>query len=67
MYLVIFVFGVNQQKKRQGKFKIPLYYPVAESFFPDLPGAIISYWAESHLESCQTSTMDLSSENKERL
>ena len=41
--------------------RFPCATPVVESFFSDFR-ATISYWAESHLESCQTSTMELSCE-----
>ena len=47
--------------------KFPCATPLVEIFFLDLHRAIISYWAESHLESSQTSIMELSCENKQRL
>ena len=45
----------------------PCVTPVVKSFSYDLLPAIISYWAESHLESCQKFTMDLSYENNQLL
>ena len=36
--------------------RFPCVTPVEDSFSSDLLRAIISYWTESHLESCQTST-----------
>ena len=41
--------------------------PVMESFSSDLLQAIISYWTGSHLESYQTSMMQLFCENSQRL
>ena len=41
----------------RGSPRFPLVSPVVESFFSDLLRGIISYWEESHLKSCQTSTM----------
>ena len=46
--------------KRQGDFKIPLCNPSGGKVFsPRLLRAMLSYWARSHLESCQTSTVNL--------
>ena len=47
----------------RGSPRFPCLTPVVESFSSDLLWTIISYWAESHLESCQTSTMELFQEN----
>ena len=47
----------------RGSPRFPCVTPVVVSFFSDLLQTIISYWAESHLECCQTFTMELSSEN----
>ena len=41
----------------------PYVVQVVEGFSSDLLGAITIFWVESHLESCQTSTMELSWEN----
>ena len=46
--------------------RFPRVNPVVESS-GDLLWFIISYWAESHLKSCQTSMMELSCENNQRL
>ena len=46
--------------------RIPCVTPVIKSFSSDLLQALISYWTESHLESCQTSTMELFWENSQR-
>ena len=43
----------------------PCVTPVVERFFPDLLRVLIIYFAESHLESCQTSKMKLSREKTE--
>ena len=40
--------------------------PVIESFSLGLPQAVISYGTESHLESRQTSTMELFCKNSQR-
>ena len=47
--------------------RFPCVNPVMESFFLDLLQVIISYWAESHLEPCQTSTMGLFCKINQRL
>ena len=47
--------------------RFPSATPVVEDFSSDLLQAVKSYWADSHLESCQTSTMGLSCENNQRL
>ena len=44
----------------RGSPRFPCVTPVVQSFSSDLPRAITSYWAESHFESCQTFTMELS-------
>ena len=51
----------------RGSPELPCVTPVVESFSLDLLRAIISYWVESLLESSQTSTMELSWENNQRL
>ena len=51
----------------RGSWRFFCVTPVVKSFFSDLRQAIISYWAELHLEICQTSTMETSCENNQRL
>ena len=50
--------------------RFPCVTPVMERFFSDFLGVIISYWAGSHLGSCQTScpisTIELFCENSQR-
>ena len=41
--------------------------PVVKSFSSDLLQAVISHWTESHLEFCQTLTMELSCKNNQGL
>ena len=43
--------------------RLPCVTPVMGSFFSDLLETIISYWTDLHLEPCQTSTVELISEN----
>ena len=64
-HLFVFVFGVKRIR-RQGESKIFLYNPSGGKLFL-IFWSIISYWAETHLESCQTWAMELSCENKQRL
>ena len=45
--------------------RFPFVTPVMESFSSDLVQAIVSYWAESYLESCGTSMMELFCENSQ--
>ena len=47
--------------------RFPSVTPVVEGFSSDLLQAVIRYWADSHLESCQTSTMELCCENNQQL
>ena len=49
--------------RRQGKSRILSCIPSGGSFSSDLLRAVISYWAESHLESFQTPAMEHSWEN----
>ena len=51
----------------RGSSRFPCVTSVLESFSSDIFWAITSYRAESHLESCQISTMELSCENNPRL
>ena len=51
----------------EGVPRLPCVTQVVESFSSDLFRAIISYLAESYLESCQPSTMELSLENNQWL
>ena len=44
----------------------PCVIPVVERFSSELLRAIVSYWAESLVETCQTSTMELPRENNQR-
>ena len=46
--------------------RFPCVNPVVESFW-GLLWAIIKYWAESHLKSCQTSTGELSCKNNQQV
>ena len=46
--------------------RFPFVTPVMESFTSDILQITIRYWAESHLESCQTSTMELFCGNSQR-
>ena len=50
----------------RGSTRFPCVTPVVKSFPSNLLWAIVSYWAKSHLESCQTSTMELFCENSHR-
>ena len=54
----LFVFGVNQ--------RFACATTVVESFSSNLFRAIISYWTESYLDFCQTSTMEFFHENSLR-
>ena len=45
--------------------RFPCVTPVVERFSSELLRAIITYWAESHLKSCQTSTMELPEDVKQ--
>ena len=49
--------------RRQGESRILSCIPSGGSFSSDLLRAVISYWAESHLESFQTPAMEYSWEN----
>ena len=46
--------------------RFPCVNSAMESFSSNLLRAIISYWTESHLEYCQTSTMELFSKNSQQ-
>ena len=48
-HLVVFVYGVNQENKETGGV-----HKMVESFSTNLLPALKSYWAELHLEFCQT-------------
>ena len=61
------VWCKSGQLGSRGSPRFPHVTPVMESFSSNLIRAIINYWAESHLEPCQTSTMELSWENNQRL
>ena len=57
-YLVVFVFGVDEENEEAGgspRFSTPM----VESFSKDLLPTVESYWTDSHLEFCQTSTTEL--------
>ena len=47
--------------------RFPCVTPVVENFSSDLLQSILNCWAESHLESCKISKMELSSENNQQL
>ena len=51
---------------RLGESKIPLCNPSDRNFSSDLLRAIMNYWTESHLESCQASTMELFCKNSQQ-
>ena len=62
-----FAFGVNQRELGDGvSSRFPCTIQVLESFSSSLLRAIISYWTKLHLESCQTSTMELFRENSQQ-
>ena len=53
-YFMVFVSGITQgELGGRGSPRFPCVTLVVESFSSDLPRAIVSYWAESHLESCE--------------
>ena len=54
-------------RQEEGGSKIPLCNPSDKSFSSDFLRTMMNYWTESHLESCQTSTMELFYENSQRL
>ena len=60
-HLVAFVLGLNQEDWGGGGPRFPTQ--MVERFSADLLIAIESYWTDSHLEFCQTSTTKLLSEN----
>ena len=60
-HLVAFVLGLNQEDWGGGGPILPT--PIVDRFSADLLIAIESYWTDSHLEFCQTSTTKLLSEN----
>ena len=47
--------------------RFPCVTQVVENFSSDLLRSILNCWAESHLESCKISKMELSSENNQQL
>ena len=52
--------------RRQSESKVPMCNTSDESFSSDLLRNIMNYWTESHLESCQTSTLELFYKNSQR-
>ena len=60
------VWCKSRELRGRGNSRFPCVAPVVESFFSDFLRARISYWEESHLESCQASTMEPSCENNQR-
>ena len=54
------VWCKSRESGGRGSSRFPCVTPVVKSLSSDLPQAIISYRADSHLESRQTSTMELS-------
>ena len=67
-HLAVLVLGVISRKLGgRGSPKFPRVIPVLESFSSDLLQAIMRYWADSHLELCQKSTMELCRENNQQL
>ena len=66
-YVMVFVSGITQgELGGRGSPRFPCVTLVVESFSSDLPRAIVSYWAESHLESCEAFTKELFRENSKR-
>ena len=49
------VWCKSRESRDRGSSKFPCVIPVVKEISSDLPWAIISYWEESYLESCQTS------------
>ena len=60
-HLVAFELGLNQEDWGGWSPRFPIQ--MEERFSADLLMAIESYWTDSHLEFCQTSTTKLLSEN----
>ena len=60
-----FVFVLIQRIRRQGESKIPLNNLSGRKLLLNLLRVVISYWVESYLESCWTSTMELFCENSQ--
>ena len=64
--VLVFVYFKSRELRGWVSPRFPCVTPVMESFSLDLLQAIKSYWTESHLESCQTSAMELFCENSQR-
>ena len=58
-FILLSLFVVPKSRELGGRGSPRFPTPMVESFFTDLLPAIESYWSESHLEFCQTSTRDL--------
>ena len=65
--ILICVWCKSRELRNRVSPRFPSITPVMESFFSDHLQAKISYWTESHLESCQTSIMELFYENSQRV
>ena len=61
------VWCKSRELEGRGSPRFPCNTQVLESFYSDLLRVRMTYLVESHLESCQTSTMELSYENNKRL
>ena len=61
------VWCKSRELEGNGSLRFPCNTEVVKSLYSDLLRAKITYLVESRLESCQTSTMELSYENKKRL
>ena len=64
-HLLVLCLVHIKQIRRQGESKIPLRNPSDMKLLLRPSQAKISYWTESHLESCQTSTMELFCKNSQ--
>ena len=60
------VWYKTREFEGRGSLRFPCVTPVLKSFSSDLLRAMISYWEESHLKSCQASTVELSCKNNQR-
>ena len=61
------VWCKSRELEGRGSPRFPCNTQVLESFYSDLLRVRMTYLVESHLESCQTSAMELSYENNKRL
>ena len=61
--LLVCVWCKSRESGGRVSPRLPCVTPVMVIFFSDLLETIISYWTDLHLEPCQTSTVELISEN----